>query len=103
MESYPFVYVCLCACVYVCVHVCMCVCMRVCNLSSPPQVSSLSEFTLLRSQVNYHGFNITQQALQEAILVSVEFTRPPNKTFPIMLLFRCVQAFEYSFKPSVLE
>uniref|UniRef100_A0A4W5JPQ4 Polycystic kidney disease 1b n=1 Tax=Hucho hucho TaxID=62062 RepID=A0A4W5JPQ4_9TELE len=51
-------------------------------------ISSLSEFTLLRSQVNYHGFNITQQALQEAILVIVEFTRPPNKTFPIMLLFR---------------
>uniref|UniRef100_A0A674DR28 Polycystin 1 like 1, transient receptor potential channel interacting n=1 Tax=Salmo trutta TaxID=8032 RepID=A0A674DR28_SALTR len=55
---------------------------------TPRNVSSLSEFTLLRSQVNYHGFNITQQALQEAILVSVEFTRPPNKTFPIMLLFR---------------
>ncbi|CAB1340947.1 unnamed protein product, partial [Coregonus sp. 'balchen'] len=50
-------------------------------------VSSVSEFTLLRSQVNYHSFNITQQAVQEAILVSVEFTRPPNKTFPIMLLF----------------
>nr|XP_046146915.1 polycystic kidney disease 1 like 1 [Oncorhynchus gorbuscha] len=55
---------------------------------TPRNVSSLSEFTLLRSQVNYHGLNITQQALQEAILVSVEFTRPPNKTFPIMLLFR---------------
>ncbi|XP_045066252.1 polycystic kidney disease 1 like 1 [Coregonus clupeaformis] len=55
---------------------------------TPRNVSSVSEFTLLRSQVNYHSFNITQQAVQEAILVSVEFTRPPNKTFPIMLLFR---------------
>uniref|UniRef100_A0A667XXN0 Polycystic kidney disease 1b n=1 Tax=Myripristis murdjan TaxID=586833 RepID=A0A667XXN0_9TELE len=43
---------------------------------------------LLRSQINYHSFNITQQHLQQTIQLSVEFTPPPNKTFPIMLLFR---------------
>uniref|UniRef100_A0A3P8Y0M3 Polycystic kidney disease 1a n=1 Tax=Esox lucius TaxID=8010 RepID=A0A3P8Y0M3_ESOLU len=55
---------------------------------TPTNLSSVYEFTLLQSQVNYHSFNITQQALQEAIQVSVEFMWPPNNTFPIMLLFR---------------
>ncbi|KAL1006596.1 hypothetical protein UPYG_G00074250 [Umbra pygmaea] len=53
-----------------------------------PNLSTVSKYTLLRSQMNNHSFNITQQTLQVAIQISVEFTRPPNKTFPIMLLFR---------------
>ncbi|XP_035510575.1 polycystic kidney disease 1 like 1 [Morone saxatilis] len=50
--------------------------------------SSVREYVLLRSQVNYHSFNITQEHLQQAIQLSVVFAPLPNKAFPIMLLFR---------------
>ncbi|XP_054863081.1 polycystic kidney disease 1 like 1 [Amphiprion ocellaris] len=50
--------------------------------------SSVSEYILLRSQVNYHSFNITQEHLQQAIQLTVEFRPPSTKAFPIMLLFR---------------
>ncbi|KAA8580858.1 hypothetical protein FQN60_013816 [Etheostoma spectabile] len=50
--------------------------------------SSADEYILLRSQINYHSFNITQEHLQQAIQLSVVFTPPLNKAFPIMLLFR---------------
>ncbi len=52
------------------------------------QKSSVREYVLLRSQINYHSFNITQEHLQQAVQLSVAFTPPLNKTFPIMLLFR---------------
>ncbi|KAM9337218.1 polycystin-1-like protein 1 [Symphorus nematophorus] len=58
-------------------------------LQQPPRnKSSVREYVLRRSQVNYHCFNITQQHLQQAIQLSVVFTPPLNKAFPIMLLFR---------------
>ncbi|XP_051796475.1 polycystic kidney disease 1 like 1 [Acanthochromis polyacanthus] len=50
--------------------------------------SSVSECILLHSQVNYHSFNITQEHLQQAIQLTVAFTPPSTKAFPIMLLFR---------------
>ncbi|XP_028425777.1 polycystic kidney disease 1 like 1 [Perca flavescens] len=50
--------------------------------------SSVDEYMLLHSQVNYHSFNITQEHLQQAIQLSVVFTPLLNKVFPIMLLFR---------------
>ncbi|XP_054622356.1 polycystic kidney disease 1 like 1, partial [Dunckerocampus dactyliophorus] len=50
--------------------------------------NSAGEYILLRSNINYHSFNITQEHLQRAIQLSVVFTLPPNKTFPIMLLYR---------------
>ncbi|XP_069561677.1 polycystin-1-like protein 1 [Brachyistius frenatus] len=50
--------------------------------------SSTREYILLRSQVNYHSFNITHEHLQQAIQLTVVFTPPLNKAFPIMLLFR---------------
>lgn len=52
------------------------------------QESSVRGYVLLRSQVNYHSFNITQEHLQQAIQLTVVFTPPLNKVFPIMLLFR---------------
>ncbi|KAK9527852.1 hypothetical protein VZT92_014377 [Zoarces viviparus] len=59
------------------------------ELQQPPRnMSSVPEYALLRSQVNYHTFNITQEHLQQAIQLSVVFTLPLNKAFPIMLLFR---------------
>ncbi|XP_045922035.1 polycystic kidney disease 1 like 1 [Micropterus dolomieu] len=60
------------------------------ELQQPPrnQKSSVHEYVLLRSQVNYHSFNITQEHLQQAIQLSISFTPPLNKAFPIMLLFR---------------
>ncbi|KAM6908104.1 polycystin-1-like protein 1 [Lycodopsis pacificus] len=59
------------------------------ELQQPPRnMSSVPEYVLLRSQVNYHTFNITQEHLQQAIQLSVVFTLPLNKAFPIMLLFR---------------
>ncbi|KAM7390602.1 hypothetical protein PAMA_008670 [Pampus argenteus] len=59
------------------------------ELQQPPRnQSSVHEFILPHSQVNYHSFKITQEHLQQAIQLSVVFTPPLNKTFPIMLLFR---------------
>ncbi|XP_037613525.1 polycystic kidney disease 1 like 1 [Sebastes umbrosus] len=58
------------------------------ELQQPPRNSSVPEYVLLRSQVNYHTFNFTQEHLQQAIQLSVAFTPPLNKAFPIMLLFR---------------
>ncbi|KAM9839687.1 polycystin-1-like protein 1 [Aulostomus maculatus] len=46
------------------------------------------KYVLMRSRVNYHSFNITQEYLQQAIQLTVVFTPPSNRTFPIMLLFR---------------
>ncbi|XP_076014465.1 polycystin-1-like protein 1 [Genypterus blacodes] len=54
----------------------------------PQNGTSAREFVLLRNRVNYHSFNITQQHLQQAVQLSLAFTRPHNETFPIMLLFR---------------
>lgn len=52
------------------------------------QRSPAGEHVLLRSQINYHNFTITQEHLQQAIQVTVVFSPPPRKAFPIMLLFR---------------
>ncbi|XP_062235998.1 polycystin-1-like protein 1 [Platichthys flesus] len=58
------------------------------KLQHPPgNKSSVREFVLLRSQVNYHSFNITSDHLQQVIQLSVAFTPPPDRVFPIMLLF----------------
>uniref|UniRef100_A0AAQ4P3R6 Polycystic kidney disease 1b n=1 Tax=Gasterosteus aculeatus aculeatus TaxID=481459 RepID=A0AAQ4P3R6_GASAC len=59
------------------------------TLGGPPRIkSAVPEYVLLRSRVNYHSFNITQEHLDQAIQLSVVFTPPLNKVFPIMLLFR---------------
>ncbi|XP_072234365.1 polycystin-1-like protein 1 [Leuresthes tenuis] len=59
------------------------------ELQLPQKNSSVCEYSLLRSQVNYHNFSITQEHMQQAIQVTVVFTPPPNnKAFPVMLLFR---------------
>lgn len=52
------------------------------------QRSSASEFTLLRSRINYHNFSVGRELLHHAVQVTVEFTLPPGQRFPIMLLFR---------------
>ncbi|TNN59486.1 Polycystic kidney disease 1 like 1 [Liparis tanakae] len=54
----------------------------------PETKSSEPGYVLLRSQINYHTFNITQEHLRRAIQLSVVFARPLNKVFPILLLFR---------------
>ncbi|XP_050922890.1 LOW QUALITY PROTEIN: polycystic kidney disease 1 like 1 [Lates calcarifer] len=59
------------------------------ELRHPPRNRSpVHEYLLLRMYVNYHSFNITHDHLQQAIQLSVVFTPPPKKMFPIMLLFR---------------
>ncbi|XP_068438427.1 polycystin-1-like protein 1 [Clinocottus analis] len=59
------------------------------ELQQPPRnKSSVPEYVLLCSQINYHTFNITQEHLRKAIQLSVEFERPLNRVFPVMLLFR---------------
>uniref|UniRef100_A0A3Q3GA85 Polycystin 1 like 1, transient receptor potential channel interacting n=1 Tax=Kryptolebias marmoratus TaxID=37003 RepID=A0A3Q3GA85_KRYMA len=50
--------------------------------------SSVSEYSLLRGRINYHNFSISQELLHQAVQVTVVFTPPPTKEFPIMLLFR---------------
>ncbi|XP_042607838.1 polycystic kidney disease 1 like 1 [Cyprinus carpio] len=47
-----------------------------------------TRFTLLRGQVNTHQFNITSQSLQRAIQITVQFNRPAECPFPILLLLR---------------
>ncbi|XP_077100644.1 polycystin-1-like protein 1 isoform X2 [Siphateles boraxobius] len=46
------------------------------------------EFTLLRSQVNSHQFNMTSLTLQRALQITVQFNRPAERPFPILLLLR---------------
>ncbi|XP_077365843.1 polycystin-1-like protein 1 [Festucalex cinctus] len=49
---------------------------------------SASEYLLPWNRINYHSFNITQEHFQQAIQLSVTFTLPPERPFPIILLFR---------------
>ncbi|KAM4719111.1 polycystin-1-like protein 1 [Anableps anableps] len=58
------------------------------SLSYCLQESSTSRYVLLRNQINYHNFSITQELLQQAIQMTVVFTAMSSKPFPIMLLFR---------------
>ncbi|XP_035981647.1 polycystic kidney disease 1 like 1 [Fundulus heteroclitus] len=53
-----------------------------------PQRNESSQHILLRGQVSYHNFSISQELLQRAIQVTVVFTPPSSRPFPIMLLFR---------------
>ncbi|XP_056306085.1 polycystic kidney disease 1 like 1 [Danio aesculapii] len=50
--------------------------------------SKHTDFTLMHSEVNIHEFNITSQILQRAIQITVHFTRPAERPFPILLLLR---------------
>ncbi|TRZ00290.1 hypothetical protein DNTS_009899, partial [Danionella cerebrum] len=45
------------------------------------------QMLLLRSQVNIHQFNITALRLHRAVQITLEFSRPLEKPFPILLLF----------------
>ncbi|XP_059380022.1 polycystin-1-like protein 1 [Carassius carassius] len=47
-----------------------------------------TRFTLLCGQVNSHQFNITSPSLQRALQVTVQFNRPAERPFPILLLLR---------------
>uniref|UniRef100_A0AAY4A191 Polycystin-1-like protein 1 n=1 Tax=Denticeps clupeoides TaxID=299321 RepID=A0AAY4A191_9TELE len=51
-------------------------------------IYGVSEFTLLRSRLNLHRFNITSEHHQQALRITVAFTPPGSKAFPVMLLFR---------------
>uniref|UniRef100_I3KAI3 Polycystic kidney disease 1b n=1 Tax=Oreochromis niloticus TaxID=8128 RepID=I3KAI3_ORENI len=50
--------------------------------------SSSWEFTLLRSRVNYHSFNINQEHLLQSIQLTLVFRPTTKKAFPLMVLFR---------------
>ncbi|XP_076744692.1 polycystin-1-like protein 1 [Maylandia zebra] len=50
--------------------------------------SSSWEFALLRSRVNYHSFNITQEHLLQSIQFTLLFRPTTKKAFPLMVLFR---------------
>nr|XP_015810828.2 polycystic kidney disease 1 like 1 [Nothobranchius furzeri] len=50
--------------------------------------SSGREFILPRSRINYHNFSIHPEHIHQAIQVTVVFTPPSCRAFPIMLLFR---------------
>ncbi|XP_043083010.1 polycystic kidney disease 1 like 1 [Puntigrus tetrazona] len=47
-----------------------------------------TRFTLLWGQVNTHQFSVTSQTLQRALRITVRFTRPVERPFPILLLLR---------------
>uniref|UniRef100_A0A087XIW0 Polycystic kidney disease 1a n=1 Tax=Poecilia formosa TaxID=48698 RepID=A0A087XIW0_POEFO len=49
--------------------------------------SSTGRYVLLRNQISYHNFSISQQLLQQSIQITVTFTPLPSKPFPVMLLF----------------
>ncbi|XP_046733307.1 polycystic kidney disease 1 like 1, partial [Silurus meridionalis] len=53
--------------------------------------TELVEFTLSRSEVNTHQFNITAELLGKALEIRVEFRKPSRRAFPILLLFRMHQ------------
>ncbi|KAL4635130.1 polycystic kidney disease protein 1-like 1 isoform X3 [Arapaima gigas] len=50
--------------------------------------SGALQFSLQRSHMNVHQFNVTPENLQEVLLVTLHFDRPTNRTFPIMILLR---------------
>ncbi|XP_073686658.1 polycystin-1-like protein 1 [Garra rufa] len=50
--------------------------------------SQHTQFNLQRSQVNTHQFNITSQTLQRAVQITLQFNRPAERPFPILLLLR---------------
>uniref|UniRef100_A0A3B5LDR9 Polycystic kidney disease protein 1-like 1 n=1 Tax=Xiphophorus couchianus TaxID=32473 RepID=A0A3B5LDR9_9TELE len=58
------------------------------EIQLPKRNSPSGRYVLLRNQISYHNFSISQQLLQQAIQITVAFTPLPNKPFPIMLLFR---------------
>uniref|UniRef100_A0A673G3S9 Polycystic kidney disease 1 like 1 n=1 Tax=Sinocyclocheilus rhinocerous TaxID=307959 RepID=A0A673G3S9_9TELE len=56
-----------------------------------------ARFTLLHGQVNTHQFNITSQTLQRALQITVQFNRPAERPFPILLLLRMYEHSIYLF------
>uniref|UniRef100_A0A3P9PJT5 Polycystin 1 like 1, transient receptor potential channel interacting n=1 Tax=Poecilia reticulata TaxID=8081 RepID=A0A3P9PJT5_POERE len=58
------------------------------EIQLPQRNSSTGRYVLLRNQISYHNFSISQQLLQQAIQITVAFTPLPSKPFPVMLLFR---------------
>ncbi|XP_066497585.1 polycystin-1-like protein 1 [Hoplias malabaricus] len=46
------------------------------------------EFTLVHFEGNTHLFTITPELLQKSLQLTVQFSRPGQRPFPIMLLFR---------------
>nr|XP_033786352.1 polycystic kidney disease protein 1-like 1 isoform X2 [Geotrypetes seraphini] len=51
-------------------------------------------FSLFRDKVNFHHFTVTPEKQQEALQITVDFSVPATRTFPIMLLVR------FSLKPT---
>ncbi|XP_056110015.1 polycystic kidney disease 1 like 1 [Rhinichthys klamathensis goyatoka] len=65
---------------------------RLYNCTTRKEIQSRhTEFTLLRSQVNSHQFNMTSLTLQRALQITVQFNRPAERPFPILLLLRIYQ------------
>uniref|UniRef100_A0A3B3UTW8 Polycystin 1 like 1, transient receptor potential channel interacting n=1 Tax=Poecilia latipinna TaxID=48699 RepID=A0A3B3UTW8_9TELE len=58
------------------------------EIQLPQRNSSTGRYVLLRNQISYHNFSISQQLLQQSIQITVTFTPLPSKPFPVMLLFR---------------
>lgn len=56
--------------------------------SFPSKKSTGVKFTLSRTEVNTHQFNITAELLKKPVQIIVEFRRPSRCAFPILLLFR---------------
>ncbi|XP_051784850.1 polycystic kidney disease protein 1-like 1 [Erpetoichthys calabaricus] len=45
-------------------------------------------FSLLQNKMNIHQFNVTSDKQTEYLQITLNFTRPPERVFPIMILFR---------------
>ncbi|RXM94988.1 Polycystic kidney disease protein 1-like 1 [Acipenser ruthenus] len=52
---------------------------------------SKSKFSLFRNKMNIHNFDVTSENLMEALQITLDFTRPAEKVFPIMLLLRMLE------------
>ncbi|XP_041096027.1 polycystic kidney disease protein 1-like 1 [Polyodon spathula] len=54
-------------------------------------VSCFSKFSLFRNKMNIHNFEVTSENLIEALQITLDFNRPAEKVFPIMLLLRMLE------------
>ncbi|KAG2458200.1 PK1L1 protein, partial [Polypterus senegalus] len=54
------------------------------------EINETSElnFSLLQDKMNIHQFNVTSDKQTEYLQITLNFTRPPERVFPIMILYR---------------
>ncbi|XP_063778763.1 polycystin-1-like protein 1 isoform X2 [Pseudophryne corroboree] len=64
------------------------------NKRSQDETLNTTTFVLFRDKINFHQFNTTVKNKQSALQITIRFSKPKSRTFPVLLLIR------HSKKPS---